>query len=51
MFVCLLATRKLVDLFEQLLDVIFNLFDLPGVGALALTIINKAQYYNTLLIV
>lgn len=34
---CISPTCQLVDLLEQLLDVIFHLFDLSGVGALTLT--------------
>lgn len=41
-------TCELVDLFEQLLDVIFHLFDLSGVGALTLTINSKHHIRTTL---
>lgn len=45
--VLLSHTCQLVDLFEQLLDVIFNLFDLSGVGALTLTINRKCHITTT----
>lgn len=40
------ATCKLVDLFKQLLDIIFHLFDLSRVGALTL-MIKKKKTNNT----
>lgn len=40
-------TRQLVYLLEQLLNVIFHLFDLPGIGTLTL-VVNSKQHIHSL---